>query len=827
MSEASNSTEQTQSIAHNVQHFLECGLDPRSADPRLLRQVRVLNSLMLTAMLLCIPLGIFWTLIITPMFALVYTMSFSAWAAILFWLHKTLQTVAVGRAACFVLFGVCTASAILLGPLGSPILAWFLLMPLAAAVCVGRNDVWFWGVVASLMPSVINWLPELGILEPSPLGSSLEREFSVIVLAAGALVASVLTSYWISHHEKLATRLDDSVAQLKKEALAHRLLVDTAMLASAETLLVGGARKLIEHLENLHWVSSVGFWDARERGRIEKPVCALPSTASFKSNTSLVRAMRTGQRSITNESGATHQSVYYPVRDRQRIVGVLEVNTSTKEDPIHEGNWLLQQVAIQLGHIAERERTAEHIQREARYDSLTKLLNRRAFNDILKSEIRKAKEADRKLALLFIDLNGFKRINDSLGHAAGDKVLKVIAKRLTRTVRESDMLGSHRMGSVHSISRVGGDEFTLVLDNIQSAADANIAATRILNGVTSPVRVNGQQFNVGASVGIAIFPDDAQHVDALIKAADTAMYTSKRRSRSGISRFNASDKSVDSLKFELEIRQALVKNQLEMHYQPVFNAKSSKVVGVEALIRWQHPEHGWIPPGQFIPLAEETGLISEIGQFQFESILRWFESAQQNLPRDFRVAFNLSPTQIEDLGFVSWLVDRLRGSTLPMDQLELEITETALLADTPEARDNLNAIAELGLCITLDDFGTGQSSLSLLKRFPIGRLKIDRSFVSGLPDRSEDVAIVGAVLSLAQSLDIPVVAEGVENEAQRSFLLNRECEDLQGFLMARPMPADQLVEKFGHIWSPPAGNSCDRKQNLKASDCTLRAEGAG
>lgn len=457
---------------------------------------------------------------------------------------------------------------------------------------------------------------------------------------------------------------------------------------------------------------------------------------------------------------------------------------------------MLQQVTIQLGHIAERERAAELILREALNDSLTNLPNRRAFHDMLEQQILAADKDSERLALLFIDLNGFKRINDSLGHAAGDKVLQVVAQRLKRTVRQSDIFCQARDRAVQTISRVGGDEFTVLLDNIQSPGDADVAAQRILDALATPVRLNGQEFKVGASIGIALFPDDARRVDALIRSADAAMYTAKRRGGSGFSRYRACDTTVDSIAFEAEMRRALLDKQFEMHYQPVFNCDSGEVVGAEALIRWRHPQRGWISPGKFIPLAEEIGLISEIGQFQFDSVIRWFEATRDYLPENFRVALNLSPTQVEDASFVTWLAGRLAASELAMRQLELEITETALLADTPEARDHLRALSGLGLCITLDDFGTGQSSLSLLKRFPIGRLKIDRSFVSGLPGRSEDVAIVGAVLSMAHSLGIPVVAEGVEDEAQRQFLRHRKCDEMQGFLLGKPMTGDALKRCF-------------------------------
>lgn len=780
----------------SLHSFLRCGLDPQTADPSLLRQVLVLNSLMLTALLLCIPLGIFWSALATPLFAIVYTCCFVVWGLLVVWLHHSLRTVIIGRIACCVLFGLCTASVILLGESGSSMLSWFLLMPLASAVCVGRRDLWVWGLIASATPAIFFFLPAGVLFEAPPLHPEVERQFSGIVLALGALVASILTGIWIAHHEGLAQRLDNSVARLKKEAQAHRLLIDTAMLASGEAELKAGARTLLEHLAKLDWVSTVSFWDTRENPQPLRPFCTLPVGTRSSPSPSLARAVRTGERAMSREHDSQSHSACYPIKDREEVVGVIEISTDEAHDPVQEGGWLLQQIAIQLGHIAERERTAELIQREARFDSLTSLPNRRAFEDLLAKDIRTAQIEEHDLALLFLDLNGFKRINDSLGHAAGDEVLQVVARRLTSTVRQADIKRPSRDRAVDSISRVGGDEFTVVLSNVSTTIDADTVAQRIIDALAAPIRLQGQQFTVGVSIGIATYPQDAQDADVLIRFADDAMYKAKSRGRSGFCHYQASENSVDSLSLEAEMRAALAQDQLEMHYQPVFSCTSGDVIGAEALIRWRHPERGWISPTQFIPFAEKTNLIGEIGHFQFEAVLKWFESSYTELPENFRIALNLSPTQIEDPSFVSWLTARLADSHLPMNQLELEITETALLADTPEARDNVDALASLGICITLDDFGTGQSSLSLLKRFRIGRLKIDRSFVSGLPDRNEDAAIVSAVLSLAQSLEIPVVAEGVENETQQLFLLNRGCDDMQGFLLARPMQGDVLIQRL-------------------------------
>jgi len=297
------------------------------------------------------------------------------------------------------------------------------------------------------------------------------------------------------------------------------------------------------------------------------------------------------------------------------------VETEVNQNSNHEGSWLIEQLVHQLGQLAERERTRAIIQREARYDSLTSLHNRRAFEDILSKEIARAELEEKRTALLFINLNDFKRVNDSLGHAAGDEVLQVIAQRLQQAVRQSDRRTNSQARGEDFLSRMGGDEFTLILADIQSTNDAVLAAERVLDSLSSPISLQGQQFRVGASIGIAVFPDDAKQADALIRSADAATYAAKRKGRSSYSRYHDTDKAVDSLSFEAEIRAALENNELDMHYQPVFSCRTGEPVGAEALIRWHHPERGWITPGQFIPIAEEIGLMGELGRFQFETVL--------------------------------------------------------------------------------------------------------------------------------------------------------------------------------------------------------------
>jgi len=778
----------TNAATSKLASILHAGFDVQSTDPSVLRHVSVLNGLMLASAALSFVNGLVWGAWGDASFAVLSLGAFAYWASLSCVLAKTRRVILVGRLGVVGLFLVCTAFTIQLGGKESTILAWFMILPLAAAVCVGKSDLWFWALIAAIVPTSFHLYADPSLMPPRFSPDVTDRLIG-ISLAMGALIVSILTSIWMSQQETLARRLDQTVGRLEKEADAQRLLVELTMLTNSEQELNHGVEKLLIQLQEANWVEAAGFWDIRNNREPGTAQHTQPPTKLFTPTPSLVRAIHTGKRTVSAIENSSRQTVYYPVTDGSTIAGVLAAEAGSAHSLQQEGDWLLQQLVVQLGHLAERERTAKMIQQEAESDALTKLQNRRAFEYQLEEEIANAQAKSSKLALLYIDLNDFKRINDSLGHEAGDRVLQVVAKRLRETLRANDE--AHLNTDI--ISRVGGDEFTLLLRNTASTTDVENIAQRIIASLAAPIDFRGKDFRVGASIGIAFFPDDATQPDTLVRSADAAMYSAKRRGKSGYSRYRDTDKAFDTLSFEVEIQRAIEEQQLEMHYQPVFNCQKREPVGVEALIRWHHPQRGWVSPGEFIPQAEDLGLIIDIGKFQFDAALTWFKATRSQLPADFRLALNLSPAQITNTDFVTWLILRLEDSALPMSCIELEITETALLMDTRDTQTNVRALSDMGVCITLDDFGTGQSSLSLLKRFPIGRIKIDRSFVSGLPDNSEDIAIVGAVLSLAHSLDIPVVGEGVEEEAQLEFLKARNCNDIQGYLLGRPMPGASIV----------------------------------
>jgi diguanylate cyclase (GGDEF)-like protein/PAS domain S-box-containing protein len=433
--------------------------------------------------------------------------------------------------------------------------------------------------------------------------------------------------------------------------------------------------------------------------------------------------------------------------------------------------------------ISKHKENEEQILYQANYDALTGLPNRSLFSDRLNQAIGSAMREQWKLAILFIDLDQFKMVNDTFGHVMGDELLQVVAERISDCVRESD-----------TIARFGGDEFVILLQDVSDMdAVANIA-TKVINKVTKVFNLYEREIFIGASVGITIFPDDAMNADSLLRNADMAMYQAKDRGRNNYQFFTASmqKRTLERQQLELDLRLAVQRGELEIYYQPVVDAESEKVTSVEALLRWNHPHRGIVNPSVFIPLAEDSGLIGPIGMWVIkgacEQLRRWHQSGYP----DLRLAVNLSSRQRElglEVNFLERIMSELK---IDPDMLTLEITESLLLRDTEEAVTWLSGFKALGINLSVDDFGTGYSSLSYLKRFPVDILKIDRSFVSDLPEDLEDVSLVKTIVAMADSLNLDLIAEGVETKAQADFLLQNGCNNLQGYYYARPMTAKDM-----------------------------------
>ena len=444
--------------------------------------------------------------------------------------------------------------------------------------------------------------------------------------------------------------------------------------------------------------------------------------------------------------------------------------------------------------ITERRRAEEQIRYLAYYDSLTGLPNRRMLNEHLGRVLERAREHDQKMALLFLDLDRFKRVNDTLGHGIGDELLRALAERLLAKVRQTDYVGRQSATSA-TISRLGGDEFTVVLSELGDSEDAEHVARRILEGLRQPFSLQGHDLVMSASIGIAVYPTDGSDADTLLRKADTAMYHAKQRGR-GIYQFfteSMNTKAMRNLRLESALRGAVDRDELRLLYQPQLNLKTGAITGVEALIRWHSPDFGLVMPGEFIPVAEETDLILRIGEWVLKTACAQGRAWQQAGLPPLRMASNISSQQVRKPELVDLVQATLDESGFDPTMLELEITESALIGDDPAVVDTLQRVKRLGVRLALDDFGTGFSSLSHLVRFPIDTLKIDQSFVQRVGIERQADAIIAAVVAMAHRLNLAVIAEGVETWEQEQFLRSEGCDEFQGYLFSRPIEVDALV----------------------------------
>jgi diguanylate cyclase len=489
-----------------------------------------------------------------------------------------------------------------------------------------------------------------------------------------------------------------------------------------------------------------------------------------------------------------------------------EEKLSFLQKPFHPHE--VRQMTIAL---ASKWRSERHIVRLAYFDSLTGLPNREQSRNRLDGAIVSAKERKRTLAVLYLDLDNFKRVNDTLGHAAGDELLCQVAKRLRTALRYGETAGTETLGQARpgDLARLGGDEFMALLPNLRSAEDAGVVAARLIGALREPVRLATTTLVVTPSVGIAVFPRDGTDAATLLRNADLAMYFAKRKCPGTFAYFDGPMNAAALHRFTIEgrLRGALERQEFFLEYQPQFDVRTGGITGMEALLRWTSDELGSIPPSEFMSVADETGLIVDIGEWVLRTACRQAKAWQQEGLPAGRMAVNVSAKQFAKADFPDQVAAILRESGLEPGGLELEITESAIMADEDWAEKSINRLKAIGVSLAIDDFGTGYSSFGRLRRFAVDRLKIDRSFVTSINESGDERAIAAAIIAMSRALRLNVTAEGVESFPQLLFLQEQECQEAQGFLLSKALPdkaAQQLLRRVADV------GSGSRSQRLKA-----------
>ena len=478
-----------------------------------------------------------------------------------------------------------------------------------------------------------------------------------------------------------------------------------------------------------------------------------------------------------------HITVIHNHYDMEGAMSYVELSVTPLLDKEQNCVGIIESSRDITAHLAVQEELREQkitLNYQAHHDVLTGLSNRILFNDRLEQGIKKSQRNKRKLALFFIDLDHFKEINDSLGHTVGDKVLKAVTQRLSKVLRKED-----------SLARLGGDEFTVILEGLTQIQDASLLAEKILKSLREPITIENNVLYVSCSIGISFYPEDGVNAHDLLKHADVAMYKAKEDGRNNF-KFYSSEMTelvFERVVMEASLREALKKEEFVVYYQPQVNGETGTLIGMEGLVRWQHPNMGLVLPEKFIPILEKIGLIMQLDQWVMKKAMRQIVQWYSQGFNPGVLSLNLSIKQLEQKDFIDILKMMLEETGCKPEWIELEVTEGQIMNNPDRAIIILNELSAMGIELAVDDFGTGYSSLSYLKRLPIHKLKIDQSFIKDLPDDEEDATITKSVIALAQSLNLKVIAEGVENEAQKNFLVENGCKNIQGYFYGKPMPA--------------------------------------
>jgi diguanylate cyclase (GGDEF)-like protein len=808
----------------HLRDFLNAGLDPETTAPEPLRQVRNLTTATLGFTILAVPMIFVNAIWVGPAFGLALGLTVLGALANVAWIRRSQRIALAGHLTAALLFSYLVFSLAHAGGMEEPNFAWIYLVPLAVALLMNARAAALWSA-ACVLATMGFWLAARNDWLPANrLAGDDDHTYLLFSHVLAILGVTILAGTFARNHQRLQRWLREANAELRQEGRYVRTLHQAAVLAHEAGTVEEALTRSVELVcAGTGW-DVANVWLPREND--PKVLEALPggyerdperdgpfrrtvSAQAVAAGDSFVGLVLSGRApvwcgDVTRDArfahceaareADLHGALAFPLVMGREVTAVLEFFSREPRMPERRLLRLLSHVGTQVSRVLERCRAEARIQSLAYYDTLTGLPNRQLFQERLDDALEQAHATGAQAALLFVDLDGFKRVNDTLGHQVGDGLLREVTRRFARSVRLTDVIGRKELGG-QAISRLGGDEFTVLLGKVAGRTGAATVAERLLASLATPIEIGGHEIFAGASIGIAMFPEDGEDPETLLRNADAAMYVAKNRGR-GQFQFHADEGTRSGsrrLQIEGPLRRALQNDQFRLHYQPLLDMRGGQTIGAEALLRWHEPELGNVSPAEFIPLAEQCGLINTIGAWIIHAacaqIRAWIEDGYAPV----RVAVNLSGQQIRGPALVECVAGALRENELRPELLELEITESTIMRDDDVTSSTLRALSELGVGIVLDDFGTGYSSLTHLRRHPIDSLKLDRSFVSGLPDSPDDVAIATAVIAMAHGLRAHVTAEGIETPAQLEFLREHGCDVAQGFLFSQAVPGAEFV----------------------------------
>lgn len=776
-------------------------------DSTAVRQAAVLNIAIVVAVITATLLG-FVYLPISPPFASLHFFSAAVFAA-LYPLHEaTRRTTLVGRVGGAYLYLFMIVACWQLGGLQSPAIAWFVVIPIAAAIVVGPIEAWFWVLANCLTAAGFYFATRYDIAPQSFVDAESQPFVALCFFVALMLVTGVLITAWLAGQRLLEAQLNRSLNETADEAINARVLANTATAANEGVAFDAAVEDCMNILcEALGW-EAAHLWIRNDDGSVVptplesanvdpvfSPLFPGADEAASGSRKYFPQVVAENRREIfradlvgdsradAGEAIGIRAVLVWPVIIDRKVDAVIEFFARGDVVIDQRARRLLDHVALQLAHVRGRELARGRIEQLAYYDIVTGLPNRHAFERRFATILDAAARRETRVALMFIDLDGFKHVNDSLGHSAGDRLLHTIGEKLSKNLRGSDFTLKLTPSGAPLVARLGGDEFTVVLQDLVNPRGADVVARRFLEIISRPIDIGGHEVVIGASIGISVYPDDAATRSDLLRLADAAMYEAKRAAGNQF-RFatEALNESVQRrVWLENELRRAITSQTLTAMYQPIVDTHSGETVAFEALARWQH-DGVWIEPTEFVGLAEETGVIHALGAHIMRTACAAIAQHNRSAAMPKRMCVNVSPHQLRHEDFIQMIADALATTDCAAEWLVLELTESSLIADDAGSVELIDSLRALGVGIALDDFGTGYASLSYLRRFPLDYVKIDRSFVSG-PDRAdEDDAIIAAITAMSHTLKLSVVAEGVETEAQFMRVKALGCDASQGYL---------------------------------------------